>query len=272
MLAGLRVFKMNLQGIFLPVSVPFDHTGEIYAVKVQHNVEKWNRTAVSGYVVCGREGVYLNAEEKIRMWEWVAEYSAPEKLLIASVGVPSVRETVNLANHAESLGYKAALVSAPNESAETRLLYFRTVADRSKIPLIIAGQDQIPEHPNIAAVLTNQAAVAPRVPVLAVSGATLARSFASGAAGAVLEIANAIPYAAISVWEAHRARDTEAAFDWQTRIAAADELIRTKYGIAGVKTAMDLNGYYGGPPRLPLTVLTPDQRREIEQAFDGIKG
>jgi 4-hydroxy-2-oxoglutarate aldolase len=35
---------------------------------------------------------------------------------------------------------------------------------------------------------------------------------------------------------------------------------------------MDLNGYYGGPPRLPLTVLTPAQQHEIEQAFDGIKG
>ncbi len=35
---------------------------------------------------------------------------------------------------------------------------------------------------------------------------------------------------------------------------------------------MDLNGYYGGPPRLPLTVLKPEPQREIEQAFDGIKG
>jgi 4-hydroxy-2-oxoglutarate aldolase len=263
---------MKLQGIFLPVSIPFDHDGDIYAVKVQHNVEKWNRTALAGYVVCGREGVYLSAEEKIRMWESVAEYSAPEKLLIASVGMPGVRETVNLANHSESLGYKAALVSAPNESAETRSLYFRAVADRSKIPLIIAGQDHIPEHPNITAVLADPVTAPRRVPVLAASGATLAQSLAEGAAGAVLEIANAIPYAAISIWEAHRTRDTEAALDWQNRISAADELIRTEYGIAGLKTAMDLNGYYGGPPRLPLTVLTPDQRKEIERAFDGIKG
>ena len=263
---------MKFQGIFLPVTIPFDHNGDLYAVKVQHNVEKWNRTALAGYVVCGREGVYLRAEEKVRMWEWVAEYSAPEKLLIASVGMPSVRETVTFANQAESLGYKAALVSAPNESPEIRSLYFRAVADRSKIPLIVAAEDEIPEHPNIAAVLTDPRRPPARIPVLAVSGATLANALAAGAAGAVLEIANAIPYATISIWEAHRTRDTEAALDWQKRIAAADEIVRLKYGLAGLKTAMDLNGYYGGPPRLPLTVLTPDQRKEIEWAFNGIKG
>ena len=34
---------------------------------------------------------------------------------------------------------------------------------------------------------------------------------------------------------------------------------------------MDLNGYYGGPPRLPLIPLHGEARREIEAAFDGLK-
>ena len=63
---------------------------------MQHNVEKWNRTALSGYVVMGSTGesVMLTAEEKIAMWELVAKHAAPEKLLIAGTGVESVRETV----------------------------------------------------------------------------------------------------------------------------------------------------------------------------------
>jgi 4-hydroxy-2-oxoglutarate aldolase len=268
---------MKLQGIFLPVTVPFDHKGDLYAVKVQHNVEKWNRTGLSGYVVCGREGAYISSDEKIRMLEWVAKYSAPEKLLIATVGMLSVRETVALANRAESLGYKAALVHAPNETPETRLLYIRAVADRTKVPVIVSGigaQETVPEHPAIAAVVVDSVVSIGQtnVPLLAGSGAGLAQSLAAGATGAVLDIANAIPYATISIWEAHRTRDTEAALDWQKRIAAADAIVRLKYGTAGLKTAMDLKGYYGGPPRLPLTVLTPDQKREIEQAFEGIKG
>jgi 4-hydroxy-2-oxoglutarate aldolase len=251
---------LKLQGIFIPVAVPFDHAGDLYAVKIQHNVEKWNRTGVSGYVVSGGESIYLTAEEKIRMWEWVAESSAPEKLLIAETGMPAVRETVALTNHAESLGYKAALVRAPEGPLETQKIYFSAVADGAKIPILVncvAEEDW--SHPNLV--------TAP----LGRSAATMAQDFAAGATAAMVEIANAIPYAAISIWEAHRTRETEAALDWQRRIAAAVGLVE-KYGVAALKHAMDLNGYYGGPPRLPLTVLTPFGRGEVELAFDGIRG
>jgi 4-hydroxy-2-oxoglutarate aldolase len=60
--------------------------------------------------------------------------------------------------------------------------------------------------------------------------------------------------------------------DWQKRILRAAQLVTVKYGIPGLKYAMDLNGYYGGPPRLPLTSITPQAKQEIEQAFDGLKG
>jgi 4-hydroxy-2-oxoglutarate aldolase len=39
-----------------------------------------------------------------------------------------------------------------------------------------------------------------------------------------------------------------------------------------LKHAMDLNGYYGGPPRLPLTYPTAEAKAEIEQAFAGLAG
>ena len=90
--------------------------------------------------------------------------------------------------------------------------------------------------------------------------------------GAILAFANAAPYAAISIWEAHRTREPEAAMDWQNRIARAAQLGTVKYGIPGLKYAMDLNGYYGGPPRLPLVPLKPEQQCEIAKALDGIKG
>ncbi len=49
-------------------------------------------------------------------------------------------------------------------------------------------------------------------------------------------------------------------------------LVTTSYGIPGLKYAMDLNGYYGGPPRLPLIPPSPDAKREIEEAFRDLKG
>ena len=60
--------------------------------------------------------------------------------------------------------------------------------------------------------------------------------------------------------------------DWQRRIARAAVLVTTKYGIPGLKHAMDLNGFYGGPVRLPLTPIGPEARQEIESAFADLKG
>jgi len=107
---------MKLQGIFPPIATPFDHNGELYRAKVRHNVSKWNQTGLAGYVVCGSTGesVMLTTEEKVKLWEWVAEDAAPEKLLMAGTGMESVRETVDLTNRAAATGYKAVMVRTPH--------------------------------------------------------------------------------------------------------------------------------------------------------------
>jgi 4-hydroxy-2-oxoglutarate aldolase len=178
---------------------------------------------------------------------------------------------------------------------EAQVLYFRSVADRTKIPLMIynwpqaTGVDISPEavatlseHPNIIAIKESSGSmekviqmlreVKPGFQVLVGSAPTLAPSFHVGAVGAVLAFANAAPYACITIWEAHRSRELDAAKDWQNRIIKAAQVVTTKYGVPGLKHAMDVMGYYGGPPRLPLTVPTPEAKREIEQAFDGLRG
>jgi 4-hydroxy-2-oxoglutarate aldolase len=294
---------MKLHGIFPPITTPFDHNGGLWKIKVQHNIEKWNRIGLAGYVVCGSTGesVMLTSEEKIQLWEWVASYAAPEKLLIAGTGVESVRETVDLTNRAADIGYKAAMVRTPHyyknllNNAAAQTLYFRAVADQAKIPLIIYNWPQatgidipaeavacLSQHPNIIAikessgnlekVLQMLREVKQGFQVLVGSAPTLAPSLAVGAVGAVLAFANAAPYATVSIWEAHRSREFAAAMDWQNRIGRPSALVTTKYGVPGLKYAMDLAGYYGGPPRLPLTTLPPVARKEIEDAFADLRG
>jgi 4-hydroxy-2-oxoglutarate aldolase len=294
---------MKLQGIFPPIATPFNHEGEIWKIKVQHNVEKWNLTGLAGYVVCGSTGesVMLTTEEKIQLWEWVAQYAAPEKLLIAGTGVESVRETADLTNRAAEIGYKVAMVRTPHyyknliNNAAAQMLYFRAVADQVKIPIFIYNWPQITgvdipaeavaelsHHPNIIAIKESSGnlekvmrmirEVKPGFQVLTGSAPTLAPSFAVGCSGAVLAFANAAPYATLSIWEAHRTREPQAALDWQKRISHAASLVTTKYGVPGLKYAMDLAGYYGGPPRLPLTVPCPAAKKEIDEAFADLRG
>jgi 4-hydroxy-2-oxoglutarate aldolase len=294
---------MKLQGIFPPIATPFDHNGDIYPAKVRHNVEKWNRTALSGYVVMGSTGesVMLTADEKYTMWELVAQHAAPEKLLIAGTGMEGVRETVALTNRAAEMGYKAAMVRTPHyyknliNRADAQALYFRAVADQSRIPIVIYNWPQatgvdipveavvaLSEHPNVIAIKESSGnlekvmqmirEVKHGFQVLVGSASTLWPSLLMGACGAILAYANAAPYSVIAIWEAYRTREEAAGLDWQNRIGRASALVTTKYGIPGLKYAMDLNGYYGGPPRLPLVVPTPEAKKEIEEAFRDLRG
>jgi 4-hydroxy-2-oxoglutarate aldolase len=294
---------MKLQGIFPPIATPFDHNGDLYKAKVKHNVEKWNLAALSGYVVSGSTGesVMLTTEEKMQLWEWVGEYAAPEKLLIAGTGMESVRQTVALTNCAAAAGYKAAMVRTAHyyknllNRKEGQTVYFRAIADQAKIPILIynfpqaTGVDipadavaELSHHPNIIGIKESSGnlekvmrmirEVKPGFQVLVGSAPTVWPAFSVGAAGAVLAFANAAPYATITIWEAHRTRETEAALDWQNRISHAAYLVTTKYGVPGLKYAMDLNGYFGGPPRLPLCPPTAEAKHEIEEAFRDLKG
>ena len=104
------------------------------------------------------------------------------------------------------------------------------------------------------------------------SPATLWPSLLMGASGGILAFANAAPYATIAIWEAFRTREEEAGIDWQGRISTPAILVTDMYGVPGLKHAMDLNGYYGGPPRLPFVPVSLDARREIEDAFRDLKG
>lgn len=296
--------QLKLQGIFASTTTPFDHLGEIYKTKVRHNVEKWNRVKLAGYVVgaSAGEGVSLAGEEKAELWRLAAEAADAERLLLAATGMESVRETVALTQVAAELGYKAAVVRTPHYyrnlvcNAAGQELFFRAVADQAKIPVVIdnvpdwTGIDlsvetvaRLSEHPNIVAIKESSANAAAKVSemlrtakkgfqILAGSSASLWPSLDAGATGAILALASAAPYACITIWEAHRTREREAAQDWQTRITTPAMLVTAQYGIPGLKHAMDLNGYYGGPCRLPLTRLTPSAKAEIEAAFDGIRG
>ena len=293
---------MKFQGIFPALTSCFDHEGNLYKEKVFHNIEKLNQIALGGYVVCGSTGEtpLLSTDERLQEMEWVREASANGKVLIAGVGAESVHETVRMANRAAEIGFHAALVLTPfyyrnqMHRPDTQVLFFRAVADRSKIPVLIYNIPQVTgyhlpvdtiaelsHHPNIVGMKDSSGdleklgqtvrAVKPSFQVMSGAGVSFWDAFQLGATGAILAIANALPYACVTIWEAFRTREFDAGKDWQTRITPPGRLIASKYGIPGLKYAMDLNGYYGGPPRLPFIPPSAEAKAEIEQAFDGLR-
>lgn len=90
-------------------------------------------------------------------------------------------------------------------------------------------------------------------------------SLAMGAVGAILAFACPAPTACYEIYAALKEGDSPLAREKQERVKVPAQKVVADLGVPGVKYAMDLNGYYGGPSRLPFLPLTGDQKIEIEK-------
>lgn len=160
---------MLLQGIFPAVTTPFYPEGAVYYKKIEHNIDRYSRTPVAGMVILGSTGeaVMLSDEERRQVLRETAEAAAPEKVLIAGTGAESVLETLKLTEYAAKLKYDVALVRTPHfyrpqMKPEALLAFYRTVADRSPLPVLLytvppfTAYDlplevivELAEHPNV---------------------------------------------------------------------------------------------------------------------------
>ena len=371
---------MLLQGIFPPITTPFYADGRVYLKKLEHNVERYSKTPVSGIAVLGSTGeaIMLSDEERREVLKAARQACAAHKVLIAGTGAESAIETLRLTEYAADLGYDAALVRTPHfyrpqMQPANLLAFYRTVADRSPIPILIYSVPvftkydmppemviELAEHPNIigikesggdaakilrmvagtrhikrsAAVTETFAAVTPRmlkaaqaeasepgglVPVGALAGSItsdggtgvrahpveqsstkspagvhqignlktrqkeagfqvlagsaqrLLPSLEAGAVGGILAFATPAPTACYEVYAAWKEADSELARLKQERISAAATRVASELGVPALKYALDLNGYYGGPARLPFLPLTADQKAEVELLLSDIR-
>jgi 4-hydroxy-2-oxoglutarate aldolase len=135
---------MLLHGIFPPITTPFYPDGNVYFKKLESNVERYSRTPVAGIVVLGSTGesIMLSDQERRDVLKVARAAAAPNKVLIAGTGVESAVETLRLTEHAAELGYDVALVRTPHfyrkQMLPANLLsFYRTVADRSPLPVMI---------------------------------------------------------------------------------------------------------------------------------------
>ena len=135
---------MLLHGIFPPIATPFYPEGNVYFKKLEHNVEHYSKTPVAGIVVLGSTGeaILLSDQERREVLKTAREAAAPNKVLIAGTGIESAIETLRLCDYAAELGYDVAMVRTPHYYKKQMqpgniLAFYRSVADRSPLPVII---------------------------------------------------------------------------------------------------------------------------------------
>jgi 4-hydroxy-2-oxoglutarate aldolase len=163
---------MLIEGILAAVPTPFYPDERIYFRKLEANVAHYSRSLLSGLLLLGSTGeaVALDDAESRDVLRVAAEAAAPEKVLIAGVGRESVKGTVDLAEAAAQFHYDAILVRTPTYyasqmSGSAVLHYFRSVADRSPLPVLLYNIPrcvpydipveliaELAQHPNIVGI------------------------------------------------------------------------------------------------------------------------
>jgi 4-hydroxy-2-oxoglutarate aldolase len=96
-------------------------------------------------------------------------------------------------------------------------------------------------------------------------------SLDAGAVGAILAFACPAPTACYEIYAGWKEGDADLARLKQERISSAAQRVGSEMGIPGLKYAMDFNGYYGGPARLPFLPLTAALKQEVEQLMADIR-
>jgi dihydrodipicolinate synthase/N-acetylneuraminate lyase len=107
--------------------------------------------------------------------------------------------------------------------------------------------------------------------VLSGSAHNLLPAFEAKVSGAVLAFAAPAPGACTEVYTAWKENDPKVAAEKQQRLIDAANTVAGKYSVPGLKYACDLNGYYGGNPRIPLLPLTAEQKADITRAMADVK-
>jgi 4-hydroxy-2-oxoglutarate aldolase len=93
----------------------------------------------------------------------------------------------------------------------------------------------------------------------------------AGAVGAMPAFAASAPQACYEVLAAWKDGDEGLAEEKQARLRSVAESVEEELGVAGIKFGCDLNGYFGGRPRLPLLPLSGDERAKIEVLMQGLR-
>ena len=285
---------INFHGIFPPIPTPFIN-GNIAYDELAANIEKWSKAGLKGLVAMGSNGeyIYLSAEEKRKFVEKVVEITPDHMLVIAGTGCESTQETIELTRDCAARGVHAALVVTPhyyggrmNEAAMHA--YFTAVADQTPIPILLYNVPkfthinmtaglvaQLSRHPNIIGIkdstgnVIQLGEIANHVDagfnLLVGTAGALFGALTLGCVGGVLALANVAPQICVRIYQLVQEGKFEEAKKLQLKMIPVNNAVTAVYGVPGLKAALDMLGYYGGEPRLPLLPASDKERLEIKE-------
>ena len=289
---------MNLAGIYPPIVTPFlkDDVAHHYLAE---NVEKLSKSGIKGLIVLGSNGenVYLSEEEKIDVVKTTIQSASKNMLIIVGCGCESTRETIYLTNRMAKIGAHAALIVTPfyygsKINDEALIKHYSTVADQVEIPILlynvpkftginlsVEALSALSKHPNIIGIKDSSGninqlgqylnQVNPNFNVLVGTAGVLFGALTLGCKGGILALANILPKKCVEIFQLVQDGKIKEAQELQLRLIPVNHAITARYGISGLKYAMNLLGYKGGEVRSPLLAMKYEEQEKIKEILMG---
>lgn len=281
-------------GIFAPIPTPFQNDALDFDA-LAFNLERWAETPLTGVVVLGSNGefAYLSYDEKLEVIRFVRDHWPEDRMLIAGTGCESTRESIALTRVAAECGCDAVLVLSPHYykgamTVEALSHFYCSVADASPVPVLLYNMPkntglnlhsdlviELARHPNIKGLkdssgnIVQIAEICAGTPsefeVLAGSGSFLLPALAVGAVGGVMAVANIMAETCWELLQAFTAGNLDRARELQHILLEPNATVTARFGVAGLKAALDMLGYRGGEVRSPMLPASPEVRNEIAE-------
>lgn len=287
--------NLSIEGVYPPMLTPFKAEGQLDIESHLFNMERWNATPLSGYLVLGSnsEAAYLTESEKLFLIEKTAEVVPEDKLLIAGTGMESTQETISLTQKAAERGAKAALILTPfyylgNMTDDALTQHFLKIADAVEIPVLIYNVPKfthinvsnhlltaLKDHPNIIGMKDSAGNIGQLIQYqsilnedfnLLVGTASLwYPALTLGIKGGIMALANIFPDECYQIQSLVNQGNWHEAEKLYRILYPVNQAITATYGVAGLKYAADLLGYKGGHVRSPLRTLNDTQKKAIKE-------
>ena len=285
----------RLSGVLLPITTPFHGDGAVDLASLRSNISRWNKTGITGYVVLGSTGerVNLGEDEQLRVIATARAEVPADLIFMAGVGQQSTRGTIQeIEKLTAAVAVDAVLVITPHfyRTAITQaalVAHYRAVADASPVPIILYSMPAltgIKIEAGTAAELSQQTKIIgikdssndvvalqrtiklvhDDFAVLTGNGTVFREALSSGACGGILAVGCVASELCLEIFRAVKSGDQPRAERLQNALTPLASAVTTRFGIGGLKAALDNIGYAGGHVRAPLRSPEDDERAEIQ--------
>jgi len=284
----------KLAGIIAPITTPFVNE-DVSLEHLKSNMRKYRDTGVAGFFAIGSNGESksLTEDEKLKIVEVVLQEKADHQLVMAGTGYESTRQTVAFSKKVAVMGVDFVSVVTPSYfkkrlTDDALIGYYNDVADAVPIPVLAYNApgftgmtlssgviEKISRHPNVAGMKDTStgnmssylSVCGDDFDILSGTVSTLFTAMLEGAKGGVVSLANAFPAICCELYDSCKSGELDKARRLHYLLFTLNRSVSGSFGVAGVKYAMDLAGYYGGDPRLPLLPLNGEGQQFISDAI-----